>query len=149
MIDANGGGKQAITIPAAGLSGLRPRRRGSNYGASATVKGIRSVPRPVYSHGMIFTPGSGFDSPVVYAIKPRGATGDATATNTAWTIHKGAPLTPSMLVVGDDIYFVSDGGIATCADVETGAVHWTHRLDGDFSASPVFAEGRIYFQSES
>ena len=38
--------------------------------------------------------------------------------------------------------------IAACADAKTGKLHWTHRLDGAFSASPVLAEGRIYFQSE-
>jgi outer membrane protein assembly factor BamB len=91
---------------------------------------------------------SGFDSPVVYAIKPQGAKGDATKTNIAWTDRKGAPNTPSLIVVGPDVYFISDKGIATCADAMTGAVHWTHRLDGEFSASPVFAEGRIYFQTE-
>jgi len=30
----------------------------------------------------------------------------------------------------------------------TGNVHWSERLGGDFSASPVAAEGRIYFQNE-
>jgi outer membrane protein assembly factor BamB len=54
-----------------------------------------------------------------------------------------------MLVVGEELYFISDGGIATCTDAKTGTVHWTHRLDGNFSASPVCAEGRIYFQSEA
>ena len=54
-----------------------------------------------------------------------------------------------MLVVGSELYFVSDGGIATCADARTGKIHWNERLGGDFSASPVCAEGRIYFQNET
>jgi outer membrane protein assembly factor BamB len=51
--------------------------------------------------------------------------------------------------VGRELYFVSDGGIASCLDAQTGAVHWIERLDGGFSASPICAEGRIYFQNES
>ena len=54
-----------------------------------------------------------------------------------------------MLVAGDELYFVSDGGIATCADPRTGKVHWSERLGGNFSASPVAAEGLIYFFNES
>jgi outer membrane protein assembly factor BamB len=52
-------------------------------------------------------------------------------------------------VLGDEIYFISDAGIATCADARTGAVHWSERLGGGFSASPVAAEGRVYFQNEA
>ena len=40
---------------------------------------------------------------------------------------------------------VSDAGIATCIDAHTGKGIWQKRLDGDFSASPISAEGRIYF----
>ena len=43
---------------------------------------------------------------------------------------------------------MSDVGVATCADAKTGQVHWNERLGGGFSASPVFAEGRVYFQNE-
>ena len=51
--------------------------------------------------------------------------------------------------MGDEVYFVSDAGIATCADARTGEVHWSERLGGNFSASPIAAEGRLYFQNET
>ena len=54
-----------------------------------------------------------------------------------------------MIVVGDELYFVSDAGIATCANARTGEVYWSERLGGGFSASPFAAEGRIYFQNET
>jgi outer membrane protein assembly factor BamB len=54
-----------------------------------------------------------------------------------------------MIVVGDELYYVSDAGIATCTDARTGQVHWSERLGGNMSASPVAAEGRIYFQNET
>jgi outer membrane protein assembly factor BamB len=109
-------------------------------------EGYSVVPRPVFAHGLLFL-GSGFDRPSVLAIRPDGD-GDVTDSHVAWTITKGAPNTPSPLVVGDEIYFVSDAGIATCADAKTGRVHWTERLGGNFSASPVHGGGRILFVNE-
>jgi hypothetical protein len=38
--------------------------------------------------------------------------------------------------------------VATCVDARTGKEHWRQRLGGNFSASPIYAEGRIYFLSE-
>jgi outer membrane protein assembly factor BamB len=110
------------------------------------AEGYSVVPRPVFGHGLVFV-SSAFDRPVVYAIRPEG-TGDITDSAIVWKISKGAPDTPSPLLVGDEIYFVSDGGIMTCADAKTGAVHWQERLGGNYSASPAFADGKIYVQSE-
>ncbi len=141
-------GIKQVVLPGSGFVGGYNPADGHELWRVDYGEGYSVVPRPVYSHGLLFV-SSGFDTPIVYAIQPKGAEGDATAHHVVWTHRKSAPNTPSMLVVGDELYFVSDGGIATCADVMTGAVHWTHRLDGNFSASPVLAEGRIYFQSEA
>ena len=81
------------------------------------------------------------------AIRPDGQ-GDVTATHVAWKLRKGAPNTPSPLLVGDELYFVSDGGIASCVDAKTGTLHWWERVGGNYSASPLYAEGRIYLQNE-
>jgi outer membrane protein assembly factor BamB len=51
-------------------------------------------------------------------------------------------------LVGDELYVVNDAGIASCLDARTGETHWRQRLPGSYSASPVFADGRIYFLSE-
>ena len=110
-------------------------------------EGYSVVPRPLFGLGLLFI-GTGYDRPNVLAIEP-GGTGDVTATHLRWTITKGAPNTPSMLLVGDDLYFVSDGGIASCVDARSGKVHWSERLGGDFSSSPLFGQGRLYFQNES
>ncbi len=110
--------------------------------------GYSVVPRPVMWGDLLFI-SSGFDLPVLYAISLHGAKGDITATHSAWIYAKQIPTTPSMLVAGQELYFVSDGGIASCLDAQTGTVHWSERLGGDFSASPVCAEGRIYFQNEA
>lgn len=49
---------------------------------------------------------------------------------------------------GDELYGVADSGIATCWDAKTGTVHWQERLEGNYSASPIVAEGKIFFLSE-
>jgi outer membrane protein assembly factor BamB len=108
--------------------------------------GFSNVPRPVFGHGLVFI-ATGFQQPSLIAVRPDG-TGDVTRTHIAWTLRRGAPLTPSPLLVGDELYIVNDGGIVSCLDATTGETRWQHRLDGNFSASPVFADGRIYFLNE-
>ncbi len=142
------GGKKQIISPGPGIVGAYDPTDGHEIWRVDYGQGYSVVPRPVYSHGLLYL-SSSFDRPTFYAIKPDGAQGDVTATNVAWTQSKGAPHTPSAVVVGDEIYFVSDSGIATCADAATGATYWSERLGGDFSASPLAAEGRVYFQNET
>jgi outer membrane protein assembly factor BamB len=108
--------------------------------------GFSNVPRPVYGHGLVYI-ATGFQQPALIALRPDGA-GDVTRTHIAWTLRRAAPLTPSPLLVGDELYVVTDSGIATCLDARTGAVHWPMRLGGTYSASPVFADGRIYILGE-
>lgn len=110
-------------------------------------KGYSNVPRPVYGHGLVFLC-SGYDKPWLYAVQPNG-TGDVTETHMAWKIERGAPLNPSPLVLGDDLYFVSDNGIASCLDAKTGEVHWQKRIGGNYSASLLHADGRIYMLDEN
>jgi outer membrane protein assembly factor BamB len=108
--------------------------------------GFSNVPRPVFGHGLVYI-ATGFQEPSLLAVRVDGS-GDVTKTHIAWTLRRGAPLTPSPLLVGDELYVVNDGGIATCLDAKTGETHWVQRLGGSYSASPVFADGRIYFLSE-
>ncbi|MEO1996022.1 MAG: PQQ-binding-like beta-propeller repeat protein [Planctomycetaceae bacterium] len=110
-------------------------------------RGYSVVPRPVFGHGRIFI-STGYDRPTLLAIKSDGQ-GDVTDTHVDWQTQRGAPLTPSMLVVGQELYLVSDRGVASCLDAQSGQVHWTKRLGGNYSASPLFADDKIYFQSEA
>lgn len=109
-------------------------------------EGFSNVPRPVFAHGLVYIV-TGFQQPELLAVRPDG-TGDVTKTHIAWRLQRGAPLTPSPIVVGDELYIVNDGGIASCIDARTGAVIWQSRLGGTYSASPVHADGRLYFPAE-
>jgi hypothetical protein len=114
---------------------------------SVDYDGFSGVPRPVFAHGLVYIT-TGFYNPVLMAIRPDGR-GNVTKTHVAWQWSRGVPLTPSPLVVGGEIYMVSDNGIATCLDAKTGQELWRERLGGGFSASPVLAGGRVYFLNES
>ena len=109
-------------------------------------EGFSNVPRPVFAHSLVII-ATGFQQPSLLAVRPDG-TGDVTKSHVAWTLTRGAPLTPSPIAVGGELYIVNDGGIASCLDARSGAVVWQARLGGTYSASPVFADGRIYFFAE-
>ena len=70
-------------------------------------------------------------------------TGDVTDSHIVWRTPKGAPLTPSVVAVGDEIYAVADSGVATCFDAKTGTVHWQERIDGGHSASPIVDSAKV------
>jgi outer membrane protein assembly factor BamB len=108
--------------------------------------GFSNVPRPVYGNGLVFIC-TGFQQPSLLAVRLDGR-GDVTKSHIAWTLKRGVSLTPSPLLVGDELYMVSDNGVASCIDAKTGAPHWQVRLGGNHSASPIYADGRIYFLSE-
>ena len=109
--------------------------------------GFSGVPRPVFGQGLVYLT-SGFYNPTIFAVRADGR-GDVTSSHIAWRSSRGAPLTPSPLLVEEELYFVSDRGVATCLNAKTGRQHWQARLRGAFAASPVYADGRIYFLNES
>lgn len=104
------------------------------------VLGFSVVPRPVVGHGMAFVSTS-FMQPELLAVRLPSAEG---APEIAWRAKKGAPSIPSPLLVGDEIYMVSDKGVATCLDARDGQTLWSERLGGNFCASPLLADGRIW-----
>jgi outer membrane protein assembly factor BamB len=102
--------------------------------------------RPVLGHGMIFYP-SGFSAGQLLAIK-MGGNGVITDTHVAWRVKRGVSNKPSVLLVDDLIYMIGDTGIASCIDAKTGELVWQQRIGGEYSASPIFADGRIWLFSE-
>ncbi|MCI0535598.1 MAG: PQQ-like beta-propeller repeat protein [Verrucomicrobiales bacterium] len=145
LVISVGGHQQIITAGSGVVNALDPSD-GREIWRVHYGQGYSVVPRPVFGQGLVFV-ATGFDRPSVLAIRPDGQ-GDVTATHVAWTLGKGAPNTPSLLLADDELYMVSDGGIASCVDAKTGKVHWQERVGGNHSASPVYADGRLYLQSE-
>jgi outer membrane protein assembly factor BamB len=109
-------------------------------------EGFSNVPRPVYGDGLVFIC-TGFQQPSLLAVRLDGK-GDVTKSKVEWRLDRGVPLTPSPLLVGSELYLITDNGIATCVDARTGKEYWRARIGGNHSASPIYADGRIYFLSE-
>jgi len=104
------------------------------------------VLRPVVDHGLVFV-SSGYTSTALYAIDVQSR-GEVSLADAAWTLRRGIPYDPSPLVVGDELYLVSDQGVVSCIDARSGKQHWQLRLRGNFSASPLAVDRRIYITSE-
>ena len=140
-------GQRQIIDPGAGAVSALDPQDGRELWQVRYGQGYSVVPRPVFGHGLVFV-ATGFNRADLLAIRVDGE-GDVTDTHVAWKTTKGAPLTPSVLLLGDELYAVSDAGIASCFDAKTGKVHWQERIEGNYSASPIAAAGRIYFQNET
>lgn len=139
-------GQRQVFIPGAGGAAAYRPHDGSEIWR-VRYDGYSVVPRPVYGHGMVFF-STGYDTPSFLAVRVDGQ-GDVTETHVVWRLRRGAPLNPSPLLVGDELYLVSDQGLASCVDARTGKVHWQERLPGAYSASPLYANGLIYFLNET
>lgn len=114
---------------------------------TSEVIGEGKVPSVVLGDGLAFTAGGwgGNDSIKAFRL---GGSGIAKAPAMAWEQRRGMPKVPSLIYVKPFLFAITDAGIATCLDAATGAVIWQRRLEGTYSASPVAAEGRVYFLSD-
>jgi outer membrane protein assembly factor BamB len=86
---------------------------------------------------------------LLIAVRP-GGHGELNAEQVAWKETSGLPYVPSPLFYRGRVYLVRDGGMVSCFDAKTGNPYYQkERLDaeGNYYASPVAADGRIYFVS--
>jgi outer membrane protein assembly factor BamB len=106
--------------------------------------------RPVVGHGMVYT-ATGLARGELWAVR-LGGEGVVTESHVVWKEKTQVPNRPSPLLVGDLLFMVhQDSGTVTCLEAKTGTPVWRERLPGvgNHSASPVYAEGRIYFFNEN
>lgn len=114
--------------------------------ASYGTLGFSTVPLPVYGNGLVFVSTS-FIRPRLLAVRYDGSEAKD-GSLIEWQMDGQLPQKPSMLLIDDELYFVTDKGIGMCLDARTGSEHWKERIEGNYSASPLYANGRIYFFSQ-
>ncbi len=102
--------------------------------------------RPVFANGLIYA-AMGLSKGQLWAIKP-GGSGLVTESRVEWKVTRNVPTRPSPVVVGDLLFMIDDGGIATCLDAKLGTEIWRERVEGNYSASPIAGAGRVYFQNQ-
>ena len=109
-------------------------------------RGWSIAPRPVFGHGLVFTLVDR-DYPELWAIRADGS-GDVTDSHVVWREKKGMPRRSGPLLIGDLLFVVSHDGIASCLEAKTGKLVWKNRIKGQYSASLLYAAGRIYCFNE-
>ncbi len=113
------------------------------------TEGTRSHPIPSYvaGHGLVFAT-AGSQAKVAMAIRPGpGDDGD----RIVWRYNKGTAYVPSPIAYGDYLYLMTDRGIVTCLDANTGEVVYEGGrvpVPATFTASPVAFAGKILLTSE-
>jgi hypothetical protein len=115
-----------------------------------------TVPAPIYGAGLIFISSGYRPIQPIYAVRP-GASGDISLKDSessndavAWSIKKGGPYMPTPIVYDKHLYTCSNAGIVTCYEAQTGKQIYKERLGSSagYTASPVAADGKLYFTSE-
>ena len=140
------GGRRQMIVPGAQWVVSYVPESGEPIWRANHKNGYSMSARPVFGHGMVYV-SNGFNSNELWAIRVDGR-GDVTETHVAWKADRQIPKRSSPLLVGEELYVISDSGIATCFDARSGETHWRERISGNYSASPLSVDGRIYFFSQ-
>jgi len=116
-----------------------------------------TTPTPFVAHDLIFVTSGYRPIQPIYAIR-LGASGDISLKEgkesnefVAWSKQRGGPYMPTPIVYGEHFYTLSNQGVVAAYNVKTGERLFQERLGGKggaFTASPVAADGKIYFASE-
>jgi len=138
IVDMNGQ-PTAVSTGADWIYGYDPATGKELWKVPYGQLGFSMSPRPVAGLGMIFFSTS-FGKPEVFGLKYEGLK----VPEVVWHNSKNGPNIPSPLLVGEELYTISDGGIFSCVDARTGKEHYRERVGGKFTSSPLFADGRIY-----
>ena len=106
--------------------------------------GFSIVGRPSYGNSLFYVVGSiRQDHFCIYAVQP--GKGQLKNNQIKWQYSKGVPHVSSPILVDTEIYFVHDGGVASCLNAITGELIWNERLGGNYDASPIEIQNRLYF----
>ena len=142
IVDVNG--KDQVVSPSADwVYGYDPATGKELWKLNYGELGFSNAARPIAGGGLIYTC-TGYMKSQMIALKINEKNGVSTP-EVVWRHKKGVPQVSCPVMIGDEIYFASDNGIATCLDAKTGAVHWVERIGKRFWASPLVADGKIYF----
>ncbi|HET9261487.1 MAG TPA: PQQ-binding-like beta-propeller repeat protein [Vicinamibacterales bacterium] len=105
------------------------------------------IPSAVFHQGIIYLTRGYRNSPYL-ALRP-GGRGDVSQSHVLWRAPGGGSYVPSLVHYEGLLYLTNDVGVLTCAEASTGERVWQMRLDGVFFASPVAADGKVYFVSQT
>ncbi len=144
VVDLPDGGQQIVSAAGDVIQGFDPQNGKLVWTVYSQGEGV--TPSFAIGDGLVFT-ASGFEKSTVRTVRLHGE-GDVTKTHIAWEQRKGVPSESSLLYLSPYLYAVTNGGVVTCYRGQTGELVWQERIGGQHCASPVYADGRIYFMSQ-
>jgi outer membrane protein assembly factor BamB len=114
-----------------------------------------TIPTPVASRDLVYVTSGNRPIQPIFAIRP-GATGDISlkpdedhSEQIAWSRMRGGPYMATPILYGQYLYTCGNGGMVSCYEAATGKEVYKERLGGvSYTASPVAADGKLYFTSE-
>ena len=134
-----------LTTQSRGVVSLEPGTGAVNW--EAPVFQLRTIGSPVVAGDLVVVVWGFGPNNVLTAIR-RGGSGDVSHTHVAYRIARRVSYVPSPLYHAGRLYLMNDAGVATALEAATGREIWSERLaPGEFYASPVLIEGRIYCAS--
>jgi outer membrane protein assembly factor BamB len=101
------------------------------------------APRPLYDQGLVFLV-TGLNRRELWAVKPDGQ-GDVTDSHVTWKFNNRVGKYASPILVEGLIYTAAEENYVTCVEAATGQMVWSERIGGKYAASPIYADGRLYF----
>ena len=104
--------------------------------------GITMSSRPFLVDGRVIL-STGFMRPELWCIEP-GGSGDRTEDAFVWRNTKSAPTMPSPVSYDGLLFQVSDRGMASAIDVESGETLWRERMGADVCASLLLVGDLVY-----
>jgi outer membrane protein assembly factor BamB len=137
---------QLIVASTAGITSYDPHSGKVNWDWAwkHVDKPLRTVGSPIYAEGLIIaTSGDGDGSRHMVAVRVNDGKPEL-----AWQLTKRTPYVPTLVTVGDHLFFVNDGGVAGCLATRTGETIWEQRLGKDVSSSPIVIDNRVYVADE-
>jgi outer membrane protein assembly factor BamB len=142
---ANIGGKpQLLSVGAKACYGYDPRTGNELW--RVEFDDYSSAPRPIFGNGLMYIV-TGLSKKEMWAIKTDGQ-GNVTDSHVAWKLVSGVGKYASPLLIDGLIYTAAEESFLSCIEAASGKLVWTERIGGKYAASPIYADGRMYFFSQ-
>jgi outer membrane protein assembly factor BamB len=141
------GGKPQLVSPAASATTAYDPKTGEQLWR-VYHGGMNVTATPLSGQGKVFLC-TGDGGMRLLAVSPDGS--DGMRMHIDWTMNKGnVPSHPSPILVDDLLYMAANtSGVITCVEAKTGEVVSQQRVGGTYWASPIYADGRLYFFDEA
>ncbi len=117
-----------------------------------------TVPTPVVSHDHVYLTSGYRPIQPVYAVRTSAKGSISLKDNedsnefVSWSHSRGGVYISTPIIVGTELYTLSTSGILACYNAKTGQRHYRARIGrgqaASFTASPVCADGHLYFTAE-